>query len=501
MTSQPPSGVRFPPRKHPHLYEINTWAWLEELSAQLGGPVKLADVPDSEWDALAKLGFDIVWLMGMWQRSPVSQRIMREDRSNDAAYARALPGWTPADVVASPYAVAGYVPDPRIGTWETLDRVREKLHRRGMGLFLDFVGNHTALDHPWTHEHPEFYFWGTQQDYEQYPSAFYPIPARGGTRFLVLAKDPYFPPWKDVAQLNHFHPGMRAAQLQDLRMIAQHCDGIRCDMAMLHLNDIFARGWSHFLAGVAPTAKEFWEEAHAAVPRLTLLAEAYWGTETRLLELGFSFAYDKRLYDAVRDENAGDARAVLSALPDYQAHFARFLENHDEARCAAVFGGRQPAAAAIMGTLPGMRFYNQGELEGRRAQLPITLRMAAPEPEDPATKALFQKILRITNEEIFHSGRWSALDVTPEGEPTIGNLIVYEWRSKDAWKVIAANLGSWSAQGRVHIGDRASPAFTYDFNDELNEVHYSRTGEELRDVGLFVRLDAHQAHLFDVTPA
>lgn len=501
MAPRSPSTGSFRLRKHPHLYEINTWAWLEELSARAGRQIQLADVADSEWDTLEKRGFDIVWLMGVWQRSPESQRIALADPSNHAAYDRALPGWKAADVISSPYAVAGYTPDPRIGTWDALDRVRDKLHRRGMALFLDFVGNHTALDHPWTREHPEFYFWGTQQDFELNPSAFYPFPMRDGTRFLVLARDPYFPPWKDVAQLNHFHAGMRAAQLQDLRTIAKHCDGLRCDMAMLHLSDIFAKVWSHFLQDATAPKKEFWTEAHETVPGLVLLAEAYWGTEPRLLDLGFSFAYDKHLYDAVRDENADAARAILSAAPDYQARFARFLENHDEARCNMVFGGRLPAVVTMMGTLPGLRFYHQGELDGRRMQLPITLRVAAEETTDPMAKVLFEKILRITNEDVFHEGEWRLLQVAAEGAPTIGNLIVYEWRSRNSWKMIAVNPGSGSAQGRVGISDGAAPAKEYDFNDELNGVNYPRNGEELRNIGLFVRLEGHQAHLFDITPA
>ena len=47
------SREKFSLRPHPHLYEINTWAWLEQLSARLGRAVKLVDVPDAEWDALA----------------------------------------------------------------------------------------------------------------------------------------------------------------------------------------------------------------------------------------------------------------------------------------------------------------------------------------------------------------------------------------------------------------------------------------------------------------
>ena len=492
----------FPLRKHPHLYEINTWAWLEQLSDRLCRRITLADVPDGEWAAIARLGFDAVWLMGVWQRSPESRRIAFEDPANFAAYDAALPGWKPGDIIGSPYAVAQYIPDSRIGTWESLDRVREKLRGLGMALFLDFVGNHTALDHPWTREHPEFYVRGTQVDFENDPSSYFPIRTPKGTYYVALAKDPYFPPWNDVAQLNHFEPAMRAAQLADLRTIATHCDGVRCDMAMLHLNDIFANIWGPLLGDEKPPEKEFWKVAREAVPVLILLAEAYWNTEPRLLDLGFSFAYDKELYDAVRDRKIEGVRARISADEDSQGRFARFLENHDEPRRPTVFGNeRLPAVGTLMATLPGMRFYHQGELEGLKVRLPITLRIAAAEVPDAASAFFFRKILDITNEEVFHVGRWNLLEVAPDSDDTSANLIVYEWRLEKIWKVIVVNLASCASQGRVKLGDRVSPEQQYIFHDQLNEERYLRSGDELHSIGLFVRLEAGQAHLFDVTLA
>ena len=491
----------FPLRKHPHLYEINTWAWLEELSNRLCRRIALADVPDGEWAAIARLGFDAVWLMGVWQRSPESRRIAFEDPANFAAYDAALPGWKPGDIIGSPYAVAQYVPDSRIGTWESLDRVREKLRGLGMALFLDFVGNHTALDHPWTREHPNFYVRGTQQDFENNPSSFFPIDTPKGKYYVALARDPYFPPWKDVAQLNHFEPAMRAAQLADLRTIASHCDGVRCDMAMLHLSDIFANIWGPLLHDARPPEKEFWKVAREAVPGLILLAEAYWKTEPRLLDLGFSFAYDKELYDAVRDRKIGEVRARISADEGSQSRLARFLENHDEPRRPTVFGNeRLPAVGTLMATLPGMRFYHQGELEGLKVRLPITHRIAAAEVPDAASAFFFRRILDITNEDVFHVGRWNLLEVAPDSDDTSANLIAYEWRLEKIWKVIVVNLAGCASQGRVRLGDRVSPAQQYIFHDQLNEERYLRSGDELHSIGLFVRREAGQAHLFDVTP-
>jgi hypothetical protein len=186
---------------------------------------------------------------------------------------------------------------------------------------------------------------------------------------------------------------------------------------------------------------------------------------------------------------------------DYQNHLARFLENHDEERCAVVFPNeRLVAAGTLMGTLPGMRFYHQGELEGRKIRLPIMLQRIPPEAVNVAIHAFFEKILKITNEEVFHTGHWSLLPVTAEGDDTAGNLAVYEWRSAKAWKIIAVNIVGAASQGRVRMEESISESIQYDFYDELHEVHYSRAGQELRTIGLFVRREAFDAHLFHITP-
>ena len=65
--------------QHPFIYEINTWVWLDELSRREGAPVNLASVPGGEWDAIAALGFDAVWLMGVWERSPAGIAIALEN--------------------------------------------------------------------------------------------------------------------------------------------------------------------------------------------------------------------------------------------------------------------------------------------------------------------------------------------------------------------------------------------------------------------------------------
>jgi glycosidase len=497
-----PMGVpQIPPlRKHPHLYEINTWLWLDELSKRAGRRITLGEIPENEWDRLAALGFDLVWLMGVWQRSPLARRLARQDPNDQHEFDISRPGWKLEDVVGSPYAVQDYRPDPRIGVSVDLDLVRTKVNDRGMRLILDFVSNHTALDHPWIETHPEYYVRGSLDDFRRDPGAFFLVEhANGGCDLIARGRDPYFPPWKDTAQLNFFEPTARKAIMNQLREVARHCDGLRCDMAMLLLNDIFERVWRSYLGTAKRPITEFWAEARNWLPETILIAEAYWDTEQTLIDLGFSFCYDKHFYDALRAGDAAGLRAKLRASPGFQARMVHFLENHDEQRSAAIFGSRLEAAGALMATVPGMHFYHQGQFEGRRIHFPIPLGSAADETPDAATEAFYRKILSLTRDDAFHFGEWRTRECEPTGGPN--GLVCHEWRMPKSWKLVVANIADAPSEGQIRFGEELQRDRNYIFFDALHDARYARNGSELRDRGLYVRLDPWRAHLFDITTA
>jgi hypothetical protein len=75
--------------------------------------------------------------------------------------------------------------------------------------------------------HPELLVNGGEADIEAEPAAW----VRAAGHILAHGRDPYFPPWPDVVQLDAFSPALRAATVQTLSDIAGQCDGIRCDMA------------------------------------------------------------------------------------------------------------------------------------------------------------------------------------------------------------------------------------------------------------------------------
>ena len=233
---------------HPHLYQIHCWAWLDALSRGAGHVVMLRDVPDGYWDRLRDLGFNIVYLLGIWRRSPAGRHIFRTDPNGFPIFDHALPGWSIESVIGSPFSILDYEPEPRIGDWADIDAIRAKLHDRGMRLILDFVPNHTGPDHRWIREHPDYFMQGTQRDFQHAPAEFLLIDPEGTKPYFVArGRDPFFAPWADTAQIDYFNEDARTALIELLKTIGSHCDGLRCDMAMLMLNDVFAGTWRHLL--------------------------------------------------------------------------------------------------------------------------------------------------------------------------------------------------------------------------------------------------------------
>jgi hypothetical protein len=441
-------------RSHPHLYELNTWAWLDALSRRERRLVTLANVPERELDNLAERGFDLIFLMGIWRRSAIGRQMALTDPGLIQDYNRVLPDWRPDDVAGSPYSIQAYEPDPRMGGWDGLDLVRAKLSRRGLALILDFVPNHTGFDHAWVREAPDRYVHATPEACERRPEDFRRVEVDGVTRVIACGRDPNFPPWRDVAQVNYFNPDAREAMIAVLASIAPHCDGVRCDMAMLLLNEVFASTWGWLLGDrFSPPGDEFWPDAIVRVPQLLYIAEVYWGLEWRLQQHGFQFTYDKRLLDRLRDHTPADVRTHLQADAGYANRLVRFIENHDEARSAVVFGPRLPAAATVAATVPGLRLFYQGQLEGRRVRVPVQLGRWPEEPPSPATERLYAALLRTASGRLFHEGQWRLLNVAPAGDETHASLVAYAWRLDDETAIVVANLASASSQGVVTMNE------------------------------------------------
>jgi hypothetical protein len=320
---------------------------------------------------------------------------------------------------------------------------------------------------------------------------------------LACGRDPYFPAWPDVVQLNAFSDGLRSAAVETLTSIAAQCDGVRCDMAMLMLNEIFGHTWGE-RAGARPEG-EYWPTVIAAVrrnhPDFVFLAEAYWDLEWTLQQHGFDYCYDKRLYDRLAHDGAEQVRAHLSADLAYQRCLLRFLENHDEPRAAAAFPGAKARAAAVATlTQTGARLVHEGQLEGRTVQLPVFLARRPDEPVDDELKAFYERLLTALSDRVFRSGEWQLAERSGwEGNDTWQNLVCWGWRGDTPRKLVVVNLGEAPASGHVSLPWDDLRGQTWRLADASSGDVYERSGDDLRD-GLYVALDPWGSHLFDLTP-
>jgi hypothetical protein len=484
------------PNRRLTFYEINTWVWLSGLSKKSGGPVDLGSVPSAEWDAIAHYGFDAVWLMGVWERSPAGIGIANGNVDLVAEFHRILPDFVPEDNVGSGYCVRRYVVDQHLGGPQGLAIARQELARRGMGLILDFVPNHVAPDSPRIVEHPEHFMQGSAADLERNPAAYLEIEAK----FFARGRDPYFPPWSDVVQVNAFAPGFRQAVIELLLGIADQCDGIRCDMAMLLMNNVFAQTWAAS-AGPAP-ATEYWPTVIEAVkkqhPRFLFIAEAYWDLEWELQRQGFDLCYDKRLYDRLAHDQPEGIRLHLCADLRYQEKLLRFIENHDEPRAAAAFlPAKARAAAVTMATIPGAKLFHEGQFEGRRIKVPTFLGRRPEEPIDAESQGFYRTLLATIDAPVFRDGVWTLCPCLgwPDNQ-SYQKLEAWCWTRDDDRRLVVVNLSDGAVQARVRVPWDDLGGKTWRLEDALSNSTYDRDGTEIQNEGLYVELGAWASQIF-----
>jgi hypothetical protein len=475
------------------IHEINTLVWLGELSRRYGHRVTLGEVPGEVWDSIARPGVDTVWLMGVWERSPAGLAVALRDEALLASFRQALPDLTDADITGSAYCVRNYVVDAGLGGPDGLAEARAQLAARGVRLILDYVPNHVAPDHPWLTGHPDRLIRGTREELARSPEAFVEV----GGQVYANGRDPYFAPWQDVVQLNAFSEDLRAAAVDTLVSVGDQADGVRCDMAMLFMNDVFAKTWGD-RAGPQPV-EDFWPyvvpRVRAHHPDFLFVAEAYWDLEWALQQQGFDHCYDKRLYDRLVHEEAEPVRAHLRADPAYQRGLVRFLENHDEPRAAATLpGARERAAAVAVATLPGATLWHEGQFEGRRVRLPVFLSRGPREPVDESLRDFYGRLLPAA--AAVRRGDWRPL--TPTGWPdndTHHSLLAWTWTHQDARHLVVVNYSDHPAQARLPLPWDDLRGRRYHLTDLLTTQTYDRAGDELADLGLFVSLDPWQFHV------
>jgi len=373
------------------LYEINTRAHYRNFD----------EISDSELAELSRLGFDAVWLMGVWQISDGARKISKI---------------TSADFEGSPYAVPVYEVNRELGGKAQFARLVKRARAVGLSVIVDFVSNHMALDSPWISRRPDWFVRSDPKVRNQSTNEFF---LHKSGEVIAFGRDPYFPPWNDTAQLDYSSQALRARMIEVLKRISRYADGVRCDMAMLALRDCIRNLWCPLLSDSDFDQRmpgEFWDEAINAVkkvnPDFKFIAEAYWDKEPQLLSLGFDLCYEKQLYDASVAHDLGRVVARLQRDSDALRHSLNFIENHDEPRAASVFNKPDNLAAlALILSIPGSVLIHEGQMEGKREKLPVQrIKPMTQEAPDVPLRESYAQLLKVTADDVFKKGNFQLFD-------------------------------------------------------------------------------------------
>ncbi len=486
--------------KYPALLQVNTRVWLTELSHAPGRKATLDDIPDKALDEWKGKGFDWIWFLSVWTTGEKGRSISRENPEWRHDFENTLPDLTEEDIGGSGFAIADYRVHPDLGGDEALQRLRERLRQRGLKLMLDFVPNHMGPDHPWVETHPEYFVAGTENELAQQPKNYQRIKGEQGDRILAYGRDPYFDGWPDTVQLDYSNPETVAAMTGELLRIAGQCDGVRCDMAMLMLPDVFERTWGR-------RAQSFWPGAIRAVrekvPGFVFMAEVYWDMEWELQQQGFDYAYDKRLYDRLVEGHAKAVREHFYAGLDYQDKLARFLENHDEPRAAASFEPEKHLAAAIITFLsPGLRFFHQGQFEGKTKRISPHLVRGPRELPQAYLENFYGKLLKLLKHPAFREGNWQLLEPIQawEGNGSKDSFIIFAWEGKDDTRVlVTVNYAFYAGQCYVKLPFQEITGGQFRLQDMMSDIHYDRSGEDMYSKGLYLDMPAWGYHVFSLS--
>jgi glycosidase len=383
------------------------YVWMDQLSKHYGRDInRLDQIPDEELDRLAAWGFNAIWLIGVWERSPASQKIKQLCGNPEA--------------VSSAYSLYDYTIAADLGGEQALQNFKERAWRRGIQLASDMVPNHTGIFSRWTREHPD---WFVQLDYPPYPAYSFTGPDlsfspeiglfiedgywnrtdaavvfkhvdnhSGRTRYVYHGNDGTSTPWNDTAQLNYLIPEVREAVIRTIIHVARQFPIIRFDAAMTLAKKHYQRLWfpqpGHG-SGVPSRAEhgmsrerfdelfpnEFWREVvdrmAVEAPNTLLLAEAFWLMEGYFVRtLGMHRVYNSAFMNMLKMEENDKYRQTIKNIlefnPEILKRFVNFMSNPDERTAIDQFGkeGKYFGAAVLLVTMPGLPMFGHGQIEG-----------------------------------------------------------------------------------------------------------------------------------------
>lgn len=493
---------------HRLVYQIDIREFIFRLSSERNKNILINEVPDEFFLELKKLGVEFLWILGIYEPSEVSRNISISMKELHKKYFESLPDWKAEDVIGSPYAVTQYKIAKVFGGEAAYKKLREKLKKKfNLKIILDYVPNHFAIDSPIVLKHPEFFIQATENKGNINKDEFITLRINGKEYVFAHGKEPYSPVWKDTLQLDYRSKRVQDFMIKELLKLSKKCDGVRCDMSMLLLSDIFFNNWKNYPLpdDYVPAAKEFWYETINKVkkqnPEFIFIGEVYWSRENDLLDLGFDYVYEKKLYDMLINHRVDIINEYIKRVFPYQRKRFLFIENHDEQRAAYVFSPEKlKAVATLIYTLPSMKLIYDGQLEGKKFHHAIQLRRLQKETPNSELKIFYKRLFDSIKKSSITNGFFKFLQPIPawEGNPAYYNFVTFLYEDENLKKdLVVINLSPYQSQCRVRIDSYDLIGKKFLIKDRLSDEEYLREGDEMFNKGLYLDVKPYQSQIFE----
>ncbi|MCJ7716817.1 MAG: alpha-amylase family glycosyl hydrolase, partial [Anaerolineales bacterium] len=532
----------------------NVFVWMDQLSKKYQRPIHQLDhIPDQELEQLSSWGITGLWLIGIWQRSPASQKIKQLCGNPDA--------------VPSAYSLFDYSIADTLGGETAFENLSARAKSYNIRLAADMVPNHMGITSNWVLEHPD---WFLSVDQAPFPSYSFNGPDLSrDSKFSIFLEDHYYDksdasvvckridnitgevryiyhgndgtsmPWNDTAQLDFLQETVREAVIQTILHVARNFPIIRFDAAMTLTKKHYQRLWfpQPGTGGAIPTRSdfglsksqfdkimpaEFWREVvdrvAAEVPDTLLLAEAFWMMEGFFVRtLGMHRVYNSAFMHMLRDEDNKKYRDLIKQTlafdPEILKRYVNFMNNPDEDTAIVQFGsdGKYFGICIMMATLPGLPMFGHGQIEGFSEKYGMEYQRAYYD-EQPDYKLIsrhHREVFPLLHKRYLfaEAANFVLYDFVSDSGSVNENVFVYsnrfraetaliiyqnKWDTAQGFITRSANINGTTIDLLDGLGLNNSDASFITFREIISGLEFIRSKRELQVEGLRIILGAYQ---------